>query len=193
MASIRDLASALGVSKSQVGRDVQAGMPTHDVAAARAWRDANRDLSRTVEGRVDRPAVPAADGGVAPDAGPGTVGAAPGGADDGDAEILPDDTSDYRKARTEREQIRRDRERMELDRDRGKLIDAADAARLAFTSFRALRDQAFNLPARLAPQCAVLTDPLQIEQLLEAELTAVFGNFTEDRLLAEPSDDDDPD
>ena len=30
-----------------------------------------------------------------------------------------------------------------------------------------LRDQAFNLPARLAPQCAVLTDALQIEQLLE--------------------------
>lgn len=187
MPSIRDLAAALGVSKSQIGRDVLAGMPTHDTAAARAWRDANRDMSRTVEGRVDRTPPPASTASNAP------VQADAPAADEADPELLPDDTADYRKARTEREQIRRDRERMELDRDRGKLIDAADAARLAFTSFRALRDQAFNLPARLAPQCAVLTDALQIEQLLEAELTAVFGAFTEDRLLTEPSDDDDPD
>lgn len=193
MPSIRELAAALGVSKSQIGRDVQDGMPTHDMAAARAWREANRDMSRTVEGRVDRqpPPAPPAASLAAAQADPAAT--ADGADEAADPELLPDDTADYRKARTEREQIRRDRERMELDRDRGKLIDAADAARLAFTSFRALRDQAFNLPARLAPQCAVLTDALQIEHLLEAELTAVFGNFTEDRLLSEPSEDDDPD
>lgn len=190
MASIRDIAAALGVSKSQVGRDVQAGMPTHDLAAVRAWRDANRDVSRTVEGRIDRPGGSTARPPAADVSEPTAAGADEAEAE---AELQPDDTADYRKARTEREQIRRDRERMELDRERGKLIDAADAARLAFTSFRALRDRAFNLPARLAPQCAVLTDALQIEALLEAELAAVFGSFTEDRLLTEPTDDDDPD
>lgn len=189
MLSIRALADLLGVSKSQVARDVQAGMP-RDVAGARAWRDQNRDLSRTVEGRIDRPDPPPA---AAVDAQPAANTGA--GDEDRDDAIQPSDTDEYRKARTEREQIRRDRERMELDRDRGKLIDAADAARLAFTSFRSLRDQAFNLPARVAPQCAALTDPLQIEQLLEAELAAVFGNFSEQRLLADSGDDegDDPD
>lgn len=193
--SIRDLAAALGVSKSQAGRDVQAGMPTDDVERARAWRAANRDVSRTADGRIDRPdAPPAAVGGMAPAAGAGAASpAAPASSEEADAEILPGDTAEYRKARTEREQIRRDRERMELDRDRGRLIDAADAARLAFTNFRALRDQAFNLPPRLAPQLAALTDPLQIEQLLEAELAAVFGGFDEQRLLAEQTDDEEDD
>lgn len=184
MLSIRHLADLLGVSKSQVARDVQAGMP-RDEASARAWRDQNRDLSRTVEGRIDRPdPPPAAAVDAPPAASTGT------GDEDRDADIQPSDTDEYRKARTEREQIRRDRERMELDRDRGKLIDAADAARLAFTSFRSLRDQAFNLPARVASKCAVLTDALQIEQLLEAELTEVFSNFNEQRMLADQTDDD---
>jgi hypothetical protein len=195
--SIRELAAALGVSKSQVGRDSQAGMPTHDLGAARAWRAENRDVSRTVDGRIDRPgdgnAQAGADGGVAAAAGAGSPKDEPASSDDGDAEILPTDTVEYRKARTEREQIRRDRERMELDRDRGKLIDATDAARMAFTSFRALRDQVFNLPARLAPQFAAMTDALQIEQLHDAELVAVFNNFSDKRLLVEQSDDDDDD
>lgn len=195
--SVRDMAAQLGVSKSQVARDKLAGMPMSDAEAARAWRDTHHDVSRTVEGRIDRPAPSrdtsaAADSGLATTAGAGGAGAPPASSDDAaDDAPLPDDTVDYRKARTEREQIRRDRERMELDRERGRLVDATEAARMAFTAFRALRDQAFNMAARLSPQLAVETDPLRIEQLIDAELTGVFGQFDEARLLKEPEEDDD--
>lgn len=191
--SVREMAKQLGVSKSQVQRDKDAGMPMGDAVAARAWRETNHDISRTVEGRIDRPAAPdttaTAVSGLATTAGAGGASAPPASSD-ADDEPLPDDTLEYRKARTEREQIRRDRERMDLDRDRGRLIDATEAARLAFTTFRALRDQAFNMSPRLATQLAVETDPLRIEQLIDAELTAVFNQFDEGRLLREPDEDD---
>lgn len=193
--SVRDMAAALGVSKSQVARDKLAGMPMSDAPAARAWRDAHHDPSRTVDGRIDRPAArdttPAAEGGLATAAGAGGAAAAPPASPTEDDAPRPDDTADYRQARTEREQIRRDRERMDLDRERGRLVDAAEAARLAFTAFRSLRDQAFNMAARLAPQLASETDALRCEQLIDAELTAVFGRFDEARLLKEPDEDDD--
>jgi hypothetical protein len=54
--SVRAMAEALGVAKSQVHRDAQAGMPMHSADAARAWRLDQHDMSRTVEGRIDRPA-----------------------------------------------------------------------------------------------------------------------------------------
>lgn len=189
--SVREMAKQLGVSKSQVQRDKDAGMPMGDPAAASAWRATHHDISRTVEGRIDRPAAPdstaMALGGLATTAGGAS---APLASPDANDEPLPDDTLEYRKARTEREQIRRDRERMDLDRDRGRLIDATEAARLAFTTFRMLRDQAFNMSPRLATQLAVETDPLRIEQLIDAELTAVFNQFDESKLLREPDDDD---
>jgi len=82
---------------------------------------------------------------------------------------------------------------LEYRKASGAVIDAALAARLAFTAFRALRDQVLNLPARLAPGLAVETDAFRIEQVLETELSAVFGQFDEARLLRETSDEDDDD
>lgn len=57
--SVRKMAKALGVTKSQVGRDKQAGMQMASVEAARAWRLATHDISRTVDGRIDRVQTPA--------------------------------------------------------------------------------------------------------------------------------------
>lgn len=197
--SVRDMAAALGVSKSQVARDKLDGMPMNDVAAASAWREANRDIAKSVEGRIDRPGVinttRAAVGALAGTAGAGAADAAPAGdpedKDDESDEIKATDTAAYRQARTEREQIRRDRERMELDQARGQLIDATEAARLAFTSFRALRDAVLNAPARLAPLCAAETDAMRIEQLIETELTAALNRVNPERLLAEVDTGDD--
>ncbi len=196
--SVRDMAAALGVSKSQVARDKLDGMPMDDVAAALDWREAHRDVSRSVEGRIDRSgstnttrAAVSALASTAGAAGADVPAAGePDEADEAD-EIRATDTADYRQARTEREQIRRDRERMELDQARGQLIDATEAARLAFTSFRALRDAVLNAPARLAPLCAAETDALHIEQLIEAELTAALGRINPERLLAEVDMGDD--
>lgn len=193
--SVRDMAAALGVSKSQVARDKLDGMPMDDVAAALDWREAHRDVSRSVEGRIDRSGstntTRAAVGALASTAGAAGADVPAAGEPDEADEIQATDTAAYRQARTEREQIRRDRERLELDQARGQLIDASEATRLAFTSFRALRDAVLNVPARLAPLCAAETDALRIEHLIEAELTAALSRVNPERLLAEVEVGDD--
>lgn len=172
--SMRAMAAELGVSKSQVARDAQAGMPMTDAAAARAWRLAQHDMSRTVDGRIDRE-TPAAPEQPKADADEPTAG----------------DTSEYRQARATRERVNAERAQIELDQLRGRLIDLADAKRLAFTAFRSIRDAVMNVPARVAAQCAVETDAMRIEQLIEADLTAALTRFDPEKLLSESNDDDD--
>lgn len=181
--SVRAMAEALGVSKSQVSRDAQAGMPMHDVAAARGWRQAQHDLSRTADGRIDR---------TPPDA-PLAAGSPPAaaGAVDDDAPASDPDTAAFRSARAARERTNAERAQLELEQLRGNLIPLADAQRLAFTAFRTLRDAVLNVPARVKDQAAAMTDPLLVERLIEDELTATFKRFDETSLVTEPAEDDD--
>ena len=140
--SVRAMAAQLGVAKSQVQRDKAASMPMTSASEARAWRQAHKDLSRSADGRIDRPqrtkaAPPAQD---AP-----AVAAidAPGPAED-------DHTQAFRKDRARVERVKADRAELELERLRGKLIDADDAARQAFTAFRVVRDSFENVSQRVA-------------------------------------------
>lgn len=149
-------------------------MPTHSIEAARTWRLANLDVSRTKTARS---------------AGAGESPAAPGG-DDGEE---PADTDEYRRLRTDRERIRKTRELIELEELRGALIDLADAKRLAFTAFRALRDAVLNVPARVKDACAAEADAHTIEQMLDAELCAALATFKPEAATRETDDDDDPD
>lgn len=188
--SMRAMADALGVSKSQVQRDKDAGMPMSDVAAAQAWRTNHHDVSRTREGRIDRSAAA-----VAPV--PSAVSApAPADPPPGDEdEPRPNDTDAYRAARTEREQIRRDRERIELEKQIGNLVDRAEVARLRVTEFRALRDALGNLGPRLAPLVAHECDPLRCEQIYIDALDEVLSAFADQVLtrdvMQDVDDDDD--
>lgn len=50
--SVRMMAEALGVSKSQIQRDAANGMPMHSPAAARAWRARNVDSLRAAAARL---------------------------------------------------------------------------------------------------------------------------------------------
>lgn len=188
--SVRAMAAALGVSKSQVARDSADGMPMHEAAAARAWRQQHRDVSRTVEGRIDRPSAASA-----PAAPPPITSLPPAlpPLPEEDEEPAPTDTDEYRRARTAREKLRLQREQMDFDQARGLLIDASEAARMAYTTFRALRDAVFNVPARVAPQCASETDAHRIEAVIDAELVAAFNRVNPERLLTETDADDDPD
>ena len=195
--SVRAMAQALGVSKSQVQRDKDAGMPMDSVAAAQAWRLANHDMSRTVEGRIDRPERPVSPArpmtSLPPAAGdpldePDDLG-------EPDAGAGGNDTAAYRAARTEREQIRRDRERLELEKARGQLVDREEVARLRFTEFRALRDALTNLSARVSALVAVETDPIRCEQIYDSELDQILEAFANDVLsrdvMQDVEDDDD--
>jgi hypothetical protein len=188
--SMRAMADALGVSKSQVQRDKEAGMPMSDVAAAQAWRATHHDVSRTREGRIDRSAAAAPVPGPAP-----APMEPPSDGDKPEDEPRPNDTEAYRAARTEREQIRRDRERIELEKDVGNLVDRAEVARLRVTEFRALRDALGNLGPRLAPLVAHESDPLRCEQIYIDALDEVLNAFADQVLtrdvMQDVDDDDD--
>jgi len=196
MLSVRAMAAALGVSKSQVHRDQLAGMPMSDAASARAWRETHHDISRTVEGRIDRPGVEVlpstlADA-VADLPAPDLVDQAETAAPASPATAA--ETEAYRIARSDREHIRRDREQIELDQLRGSLIALEDAKRLAFTSFRLLRDALLNIPARIKDQIAAEHDPLVIEHVIESEIAGALSSFRSERVLADTAtggDDDD--
>lgn len=172
--SIRKMADALGVSKSQVARDAAAGMPMTSPEAARAWRIATLDVSRTKEGRIDRE-PPAGSQAPAPSAEP---------------EEPDENSAIYRLHRAENERLKSERAQIELDQLRGSLIDRELANRLAFTAYRSLRDAVLNVPARVKDECAAQADAFQVEQLLERELTAALASFDPTKVLREVEDDE---
>lgn len=99
-------------------------------------------------------------------------------------------TAAYRQARAERERIRVDREQIELDQLKGKYIEVAEASRMVFTAFRALRDAVLNVPARIKDQAAAETDAFRVEQLLDNELGAALAGFNPNTALRDVDDDE---
>lgn len=174
--SYSQLGELLGISKQAVAKAVKAGMPVDSFEAADTWRRANLDVSRTKAARVDVSAGPS--GRSVDDAG------------DDDAPHPSDDDA-YKRARTEREQIRRDRERLELDRERGSLVDKAEVARLRFTEFRALRDSLGHIGARVKDALSVESDPLRCEQIVTNELERALSVFADQILTRGVMQDDD--
>lgn len=177
--SYSQLGELLGISKQAVGKAVKAGMPVDSIEAAEAWRRDNLDVSRTKTARVD----------VSASASSAAVGRDGG---DDDAPQATDDAA-YKKARTEREQIRRDREALELERERGNLVDKQEVARLRFTEFRALRDALGHIGARTKDALSVATDPLQCEQIVTDEIERALGVFADQILTRGVMQDDDDD
>jgi len=106
---------------------------------------------------------------------------------------LPGDSDRYKTARAEREEIRRDSERLELQLKQGSLIDVDEAGRIAYTKFRALRDSLLNVPARVKDQCAAMKDPMEVELLLDRELSSVLASFDLASVTRERDDEDDDD
>ncbi len=176
--SYSQLGSAFGISKQAVAALAKRGMPTDSVESARVWRAVNLDVSRVK---------------VAP-------GASASGSDivDGqdDAPVTGDDksASDYRAARSEREQIKRDRERLELLKEQGRLVDVGEASRLAFTKFRQLRDALGNIGPAVAQDVAGKTDLVEIEriyaQALERVLNSVADSMTEEGFMRDEDMDE---
>lgn len=163
--SIRKMAALLGVSKSQVDRDAKAGMPMGSVEEARAWRLAHHDVSRTAEGRIDRPAqtsgipVAVAEAGFAPRAG-AEASSAPADSGDGDGDAEPEvadaNTVAYRQDRARNERIKADRAELELKQLQGELVLLSEVKQLQFTAGRITRDRIEMVPARAAGELHAL-------------------------------------
>lgn len=189
--SIRQMATALGVSKSQVDRDARAGMPMHDVDAARAWRLAHQDLTRTVDGRIDRPSPasrPAPDHRASP-AGPPD----PDDDEEPPATATDKDTQAYRAERALREAIRRQREQLELEQLRQELVAVQEVARLQFTAQRLTRDRVEMVAARVAPELVALVqsggDGFGVERLITEHLRRALEDAA--KAIEEIDDDED--
>lgn len=187
--SLKAVQNAIADGRISVVMDA-AGKPKIDAAAADlAWTRNTDPAKQSVmySAGPPQPAAPTPARMVLPAA------AAPGSADPDDPEDLPGDagSSEYRQARTSREQIRAKKEQMEFDALQGRLVSVEDAGRAVFTAFRVLRDNILNVAARVKHQLAAEVDAERCEQLLEAELGAALASFDERAALKERDVDDD--
>lgn len=96
----------------------------------------------------------------------------------------------FLSARADREQGRAEKEAIELAVLKGSLISVEIANRLAFTTFRTLRDAVLNVPVRLRDQLAGETDAARVEALLNADLTAALRAVDPTKLMSEQDDND---
>lgn len=88
----------------------------------------------------------------------------------------------YQTARAEREAeealIARSKR---LERER-RLIDRQSTIAAVYTAFRRLRDDAMPLGRRVAARAATMTDPRDVQQLIDDELAHIFRTFAEKTL-----------
>jgi len=92
-------------------------------------------------------------------------------------------TAIYQTARAEREVEEQLLTRMKRMEKQNLLIDRASTLTAIYTAFRRLRDDAMPLGRRVAARAATLTDPRDVQQLIDDELRLIFTNFAE-RTLA---------
>lgn len=157
--SVRGMVQAVSqlgrkVSKSQVDRDFQDGAPRTSAEGYLAWRAANRDLSRAVDGRIDRPQSNTSVGAES-----GAAAAAGGDAASPPAEpeeAVDENTAAYRVDRARNERIKADRAELELQQFRGELVGVREVEELQFTEARIVRDRVLMVPARAAAELHAL-------------------------------------
>ena len=186
----REYARHRGVSLGAVQKALRAGRidanadKKIDAAVAdREW-DVNTDASRIAVSAVEV-ATPLAQKEIS--------FAAPAGeeADKPAAEELTGSdksASEYRENRSKREYYVAAKHQLEYEQLLGQLINVDDAKRIAFTSFRAIRDSVLNVAARIKDQLAAEIDPHVCEELLDRELSAALASVDVGQLVAESED-----
>lgn len=100
----------------------------------------------------------------------------PSGLDLGDQAGAKSAYSDFR-AQTEAETLRK--VRRENAQAEGLLVERKKVDRAVFDAFRALRDAAMAVPQRAAPRCIGLTDPRDIERVIDEEQRRAFAGWEE--------------
>lgn len=165
--SRKDLAAVLGVTPATVTRDAAAGMPTHDIDAARRWRQENRRARVSPPPRAGHAQPP--EGAVA--AGPAQM---PGRQPEPD-----DDGGDYWTNRARRERAEADLAELKLAEQMGQLVRAADVRSSLSKRLAATREALLQIPARLAPVLAAESDQGRVHDLIQHELHAALQQVTE--------------
>ena len=159
----KDLAEALGVTPATVTRDAAAGMPTHDVRAAREWRLQNRRA---------RVAPPPRLGDAPPPEGASAAGPA----------VLPDDPKqqdDYWTSRARREAAEAETAELKLAELRKGLVRQVDVRACYAKRAAGLREALLQIPSRLSAVLAAESDQARCSDMLEQELHLVLRGLVD--------------
>lgn len=175
-----ELARELGVSRQAVNKHVKAGniekgqdgKIDFDLACM-ALADRVRPSGKTVEAITTPAPAPA----------PLILAPQPAQATTEPADTDPEAATSYHVARTLRETEMAKLAKLDRLEKENKLTDAADAARAVWTAFRTLRDTVMPLGRRVASKAAHMTDPREIQLMVDAEVRTVLMSFR-DKLLA---------
>lgn len=96
--------------------------------------------------------------------------------------------NEYREHRSTRERYQALKQQLEYEQLVGALINVDEAKRIAFTSFRSLRDAVMNVAPRIKDQLAAVNDPAVVEEILDAELSAALASIDVGKLLSDQDD-----
>lgn len=181
----REYSRHAGVTLRAVQKAIEAGhikvtaeKKVESDQADRDWRNSDavqRPIVSMVqpEKRAPSPAAPGSAKSVDPDAG-------------AEAEDeIDSSTSEYRTHRASREKFSSLKQELEYKQLAGELIPVDEAKRIAFTTFRGIRDSVLNVPARLKDQLAAMEDPNLVERLLESALSEALAGIDVGKLLQE--------
>ena len=149
------LGRSLDLSPPAITKLKKLGMPVDSVEGAQAWRRARQNIAQRKPAPSAAPAAPPAQ----PDA--------------------PVDGETHDKARTRREIAEANLAELKLAELRGELVRVADVRMAAAREDASLREALLQLPARLAPQLAAMSDQAKCHDLLQIELNAVLLVLTE--------------
>ncbi|XYJ11803.1 hypothetical protein ACSUZJ_07380 [Telluria sp. B2] len=181
-----------GVTLRAVQKAIEAG---HIVVTADKKIDSDQaDRDWRNSDAVQRPAVSMtqpAKRPVAPAPAESGTGVEPDFDDGADGEPEPEGdstTRDYRAHRADREKYSALKQKLEYEQLAGELIPVEEAKRIAFTTFRGIRDSVLNVPTRLKDQLAALTDPHECERIMDAALSAALAGIDVGKLLQDQDD-----
>lgn len=158
----KELAALLGISGAMVSRLAKRGMPTDDVDRAKRWRRRHLEPGRTKGTRYD-PAQ-------------ATTGPGPGMPSDteppGDAVVSEAAVSSesFLEARTRREIADANLAEMREREARRELIRLDVVTDQLAITFATIRDALLQMPNRIAPSLAALSDSAKVHDLLYSEI-----------------------
>jgi len=95
----------------------------------------------------------------------------------------PAKASDYAKARAAVQIYEARLKKLRYEEKAKNLVPARDVADAAYRTVRCLREACMNIPARVAAQLAIESDPARCYAILEAEFVAIFTDYAEGRMI----------
>lgn len=170
-----ELARELGVSRQAIGDLVKRGIISADADGLIDVELAKVAIAQRVRpsGKTSEAIAPA----------PPPLGLPAPVAPPAEKEVDPAHATSFHVARTLREAEEAKMARMKRQQMEGSLIEKDPAITAVFTAFRLLRDTAMPLGRRVAAKVATMSDPREIQLLIDAEVRQVFATFSE-RTLA---------